>query len=66
MCFTGCEDEIHFLLDKLCEQHQSFEQKLDKFAIKHFANSTNEQKLIFLFTNKNPEICCILAKTVYR
>ena len=49
LCFNECEDEIHFLLnsDKLREQHQSFEQKLDRFSIKHFANLTNEEKLMF-------------------
>ena len=65
--FNECEDEIHFLLncDKLREQHQSFEQKLGKFSIKHSANLTNEEKLIFLFSDENPGICRILAQTIH-
>ena len=67
MCFNESENEIHFLLncDKLLEQHQSFEQKLGKFSIKHFANLTDEGELIFLFSNENAGICCILAKTMH-
>ena len=63
LCFNECEDEIHFLFnsDKLPEQHQSFEKKLGKFGIKHFANL-----MIFLFSNENPGICRILAYIIHR
>ena len=45
LCFNECEDEIYFLLnhDLSREQHQSYEQKLGKFSIKHFANLTNDE-----------------------
>ena len=49
--------------DKL---HESYDQMLGKLCINHFANLTNEEKLIFLFSNENPEICCVLAKTIHK
>ena len=68
LCVSMCvKMKFLFLLncDKLREQHQSFEQKLGKFSIKHFTNLTNEEKLIFFFSIDNPGICRILAQTIH-